>query len=50
MVAQILRVATVVIGIAAFVFSVKQYLDVRRREERTRRFEQFHTIFQWVAG
>ena len=27
-----------------------QYIDVRRREDRTRRFEQFHRVFEWVAG
>lgn len=45
-----LKYISILGAIVAFVFSVIRYIDVRRREEQTRRFEQFHKIFEWVAG
>ena len=41
---------TAIGAIAAFLFSMYQYLDTRRAEERNTRFEQFHRVFEWVAG
>ena len=37
-------------ALLAFVFSVYQYVNTKRMEERTTRFEQFHRVFEWVSG
>ncbi|MDE0053436.1 MAG: hypothetical protein OXT64_04165 [Gammaproteobacteria bacterium] len=33
-----------------FMFSVYQYADTQRLEERNNRFDQYHRVFEWVAG
>lgn len=37
-------------GGIAFLVGLFKWIDVRKREEETKRFEQFHRIFEWVAG
>jgi hypothetical protein len=41
---------TAIGAVAAFLFSVYQYVDTKRAEDRNARFEQFHRVFEWVAG
>lgn len=41
---------TALIAIAAFFFSVYQYVDTQRLSEANQRYEQFHRVFEWVAG
>ena len=41
---------TAFVAIAAFFFSMYQYVDTRRVEERNTRFEQYHRVFESVAG
>ncbi|MFN0243929.1 MAG: hypothetical protein ACKVWV_13655 [Planctomycetota bacterium] len=41
---------TTVGSVAAFAFSAWKYLDTRRLEARTKRFDQSHRVFTWVAG
>ena len=38
------------VAIAGFVFSVYQYVDTKRVSEKNKRFDQFHRVFEWVAG
>ena len=37
-------------AILAFCFSAYQYFDTKKMEERSKRFDQFHRVFEWVAG
>ena len=37
-------------GAIAFLVGFFQWIDVRRREERSRRYDQFHRAFEWIAG
>ena len=41
---------TVLGAVVAFWFSVYQYVDAQRFTEKNKRFEQFHRVFEWVAG
>ena len=41
---------TAIGAIIAFLFSAYQYIDTKRVENRNKRFEQFHRVFEWVAG
>ena len=41
---------TIYIAIAAFGFSVMQYNHTNEKDVESRRFEQFHQVFDWVAG
>lgn len=41
---------TAFIAIAAFFFSVYQYVDTQRLSEANKRFDQFHRVFEWVTG
>ena len=37
-------------AINAFLFSVYQYVVTTRGSEKNKRSEQFHRVFEWVAG
>ena len=41
---------TALIGLIAFLFSVYKYWDTKNAEAKSKRFDQFHRIFDWVAG
>ena len=41
---------TIIGSVIAFLFAVFKYLRDQRVSEQNRRFEQFHRIFEWVAG
>ena len=41
---------TIIGSVLAFVLTVFQYLDTRMKEDETKRFEQYHRVFEWVAG
>jgi hypothetical protein len=45
-----LQYCTAVGSIVAFCVAIWKYLDARRRDLESRRFEQFHRVFAWVAG
>ena len=37
-------------GIGAFCFTVFKYLNSQKENIKNKRFDQFHKIFEWVAG
>ncbi len=41
---------TVIGSVIAFLFAVFKYLRDQRLSEQNKRFEQFHKVFEWVAG
>jgi hypothetical protein len=41
---------TVIGSVIAFLFAVFKYLHDQRVSEQNKRFDQFHKIFEWVAG
>ena len=47
---QSLPYLTVFGSVSAFCFTVFKYLHSQRQVSRDKRFEQFHKIFEWVAG
>ena len=47
---EIIAYLTVLGSIIGFGIGLYKWLDVRKREVSNRRFEQFHKIFEWVAG
>jgi len=41
---------TAIGSIIAFLFAAFKYLQTQRLAEKNKRFEQFHRVFEWVAG
>lgn len=41
---------TAIGSVIAFLFAVFKYLRDQRISEQNKRFDQFHKIFEWVAG
>ena len=37
-------------SIIAFLFAVIKYIHTQKMVEKNKRFEQFHKVFEWVAG
>jgi hypothetical protein len=47
---SILQFLTVIGSVAAFLFSTLKYLDTRKFESKTKRFEQYRLVCGWLAG
>jgi len=47
---EIIAFLAIIGGCISFIVGMYKWIDIRRREEKHRRFEQFHKIFEWVAG
>ena len=45
-----IKLLTPVGAVVAFAVGVFQWIDTRKREVQTKRFDQFHRAFEWVAG
>ncbi len=45
-----LQFLSVVGSIAAFLFSALKYIDTRKFESKTKRFEQYRLVCGWLAG
>jgi hypothetical protein len=45
-----LELLTVLGSVVAFLFSALKYIDTRKFESQTKRFEQFRLVCGWVAG
>jgi hypothetical protein len=46
----ILQFLTYIGGVVAFLVSTLKYIDTRKFESKTKRFEQFRLVCAWLAG
>lgn len=41
---------TIIGSVIAFLFAAFKYINTQKLAEKNKRFEQFHRVFEWVAG